>query len=101
MDQITLSRRNVLYLLSKLERGGQAYIIKPHGPIVAAEPDAIHYKDRDPGPFSDETERDVREIESLLALCHFLKGDWQEGEAPRIPEDWNEVPITTRSCCHE
>ena len=76
MQQVTLSRRNLLTLLARLEQGKDPYIIKPRGALgfvsIAVESDAEHYKDRDPGPMSPETERVIREFECLLAARHFL-----------------------------
>ena len=72
--QVTLSRRNLMYLLSELESGDKSpYIIKPNGPLVAAEPDEVHYKGRQPGQFSPDVERTVREIELCLAVRRTLK----------------------------
>jgi hypothetical protein len=69
---MTLSRRNLLTLLAKLEDGKDA-VLRSGGEVVIAEHDAVHYKDRDPGPLSRATERSIQELESLLALRTFLQ----------------------------
>lgn len=54
MKKLKLSRRNLLTLLSKLDRvrngeSSQCTIIKPNGTMITAEEDEVHYADRPPG----------------------------------------------------
>ncbi len=65
---LTLSQRNLLTLLAKLQiPGSRCTIIKPGGTVVIAESDEIHYKDRcPPGPMSPDTEAFIRRLEEFL-----------------------------------
>lgn len=58
---VTLSRRNLLTLLHKLDKPGSARELMLFSPIygalsVKAEEDAEHYADRTPGPMTEDTE---------------------------------------------
>jgi hypothetical protein len=62
---VTLSRRNLLSLLAKLDghpAGSSCTLIRYSTPdkwsalIVQAEEDAVHYADRTPGPMHPDTE---------------------------------------------
>jgi hypothetical protein len=71
MNQVTLSRRNLLSLLAKLEiPGSQCSILKGPGTIVTAVPDEIYYVNRPegPGPMTPETEEFVRHFEEALTI---------------------------------
>lgn len=63
---VTLSRRNLLVLLAKLDghpAGSAATIHIKSGEVtlvVSAEEDAVHYKDREPGEMHPDTERALR-----------------------------------------
>jgi hypothetical protein len=66
---VTLSRRNLLSLLAKLEEpGSHRTIIKPDGVMVIAESDELHYGNRffPPGPMSPSTERLAAYLDSCL-----------------------------------
>jgi hypothetical protein len=53
---ITLSRRNLIYLLARLEDGDPAPLIfKADGTAVKAEPDETHYMNYRPGSLADQT----------------------------------------------
>jgi hypothetical protein len=69
---ITLSKRNLLSLLHKLEMpGSHCTIVKPDGTIVVVESDEVHYADRpegSPGPMHPDTEAFVRDLNEALAL---------------------------------
>ncbi len=66
---ITLSRRNLLTLLHKLEVTGSARtIIIPTGIRVTAIPDEEHYGDRLPGPVYPDTEDFIIDYEAFLAM---------------------------------
>ena len=71
--QVTLSRSNLIRLLSKLEDNRESHIIKPGGLYIVAEPDGVHYKHRCPGKASEETQKTIDEIEDLLTLRRRLK----------------------------
>lgn len=62
--RVTLSRRNLLALLTKLDWPVSARTIeRDFGDFVlavTAEEDADHYRDRSPGPMHPQTERDIR-----------------------------------------
>ena len=68
MSMVTLSRRNLLTLLAKLEiPGSSRTIIKPDGTYVIAEPDELHYQGRvPPGPMTPETEEIATVIDHAL-----------------------------------
>lgn len=69
MMTIKLSRRNLLHLLSKLERGDDsASIIKRDGNCIIAEQDEIHYRGKTVGYHTPITQKNVDEIEDFLAL---------------------------------
>ena len=75
LPTITLSRRNLLTLLSKLEQPNSARtLIKPGGTVVKVETDEQHYKGREPGRANDESEAFVRDLEAFLAVRKQLKG---------------------------
>lgn len=61
---VTLSRRNLLGLLAKLDIPGSAKtLIKDSTKgrlIVTSEEDPDHYMGREPGPMSPETEKAIR-----------------------------------------
>ncbi len=61
---VTLSRRNLLALLAKLdEPGSLRTIIRDCGDlvlVVRAEDDAVHYAEREPGPMTPTTEAGIR-----------------------------------------
>ena len=69
--EVTLSRRNLLALLHKLEMEGSARtLISSDCPpglelVVRAEDDEVHYQDRDepPGPMHPKTEAFIRSRE--------------------------------------
>jgi hypothetical protein len=76
LGQITLSRRNLLTLLHKLEMpGSSCTIVKPGGFVVHAEPDEVHYKDRPegPGPMHPETEQFVTDMQDALEAVRRLR----------------------------
>jgi len=62
---VTLSRRNLMTLLTKLEHPESARTIYRDFPdigctlVLKAEPDDIHYRNRTPGPMADWTEREI------------------------------------------
>lgn len=67
MKQITLSRRNLLVLLAKLDRvaaGGTSFctIEKGDGTLVTAEEDSVHYANRAPGAMLPKDEELIPEI---------------------------------------
>lgn len=59
---LTLSRRNLLTLLAKLDghpRDSECALYR-EGWIVKAEDDAVHYLGRKPGPMHPDTEKEIR-----------------------------------------
>ena len=64
---VTLSRRNLLTLLAKLDiPGSERTIIKPGGIIVTAEQDEVVYAGRQPGRMEPQTEALIEEMEEAL-----------------------------------
>lgn len=59
--RITLSRRNLLTLLHKLDVPDSRRTIFKDGIFVAAEEDSVHYGDVRPGRMSADTEAYIRE----------------------------------------
>ena len=63
---ITLSRRNLLALLSKLDHEESEKRIHifdgKYDLYVSAEPDEIHYANREPGKMSPVTEADIERL---------------------------------------
>ncbi len=61
---VTLSRRNLLALLAKLdEPDSMRTILRDCGDlrlVLRAEDDAVHYADREPGPMTPTTEAGIR-----------------------------------------
>jgi len=88
--EVTLSRRNLLALLQKLEMSGSARTLVsddcPAGLelVVRAEDDDEHYRRRDlpPGPMHPRTE-------SFIRACGALPGEFEAGDADL---DAQEVP---------
>ena len=65
---VTLSRRNLLTLLAKLDiPGSHRTIIKPGGITVTAEQDEVVYAGRRPGRMEPQTEALIEAMEE--ALC--------------------------------
>ena len=65
--QVTLSRRNLLTLLAKLDiPGSHRTIIKPGGITVTAESDEVVYAGRRPGRMDPQTEVLIDEMEEAL-----------------------------------
>ena len=65
--QITLSRRNLLVLLAKLDRvaaGDESHcsIVKGNGVEIHAEEDSVHYANRTPGAMLSKDEELIPEI---------------------------------------
>ena len=64
---VTLSRRNLLALLAKLDMpGSHRTIVKPGEIVVTAEPDEIVYAGRKPGRMDPQTEARINEMEEAL-----------------------------------
>ena len=61
--EVTLSKRNLLALLHKLEMEGSAWTLVTEGLIVRCESDETHYADRDvpPGQMHPQTEAFLKE----------------------------------------
>lgn len=59
--RITLSRRNLLTLLHKLDVPDSRRSIHKDGMIVTSEEDNVHYGDATPGRMSADTEAYIRE----------------------------------------
>ena len=68
--QVTLSRRNLLALLHRLEMTDSATIIKPSGDIIVAETDEVHYRHRSrgPGQMHPDTEEFIIDMEEALKI---------------------------------
>ena len=67
MQEVTLSRRNLLTLLAQLDiPGSQRTIIKPGGIVVTAESDEVVYAGRQPGRMHPQIEALIDEIEEAL-----------------------------------
>jgi hypothetical protein len=65
---VTLSRRNLLTLLSKLEQPtSKCTIIKADGTHIKVESDVAHYGYRQPGPVNEESEAFIRDLEQLIS----------------------------------
>lgn len=67
---LTLSRRNLLTLLAKLDGypPGSACMIEKDGLYVKAEEDHIHYSDRPPGEMHEWTEAKLRSEEKRVEI---------------------------------
>jgi hypothetical protein len=71
MAIVTLSRRNLLCLLAKLEiPGSQRSIVKGDGTMIVAEPDELHYLGRQPGPMAPDTESLATVIDKAVKDYH-------------------------------
>jgi len=80
MFEVTLSRRNLLSLLHKLEmRGSACTIIKSGGIVVHCQSDEECYAGREPGPMHPDTEEFVREMGAALKIIRDTKGLSGEG----------------------
>jgi len=78
MIEITLSRRNLLSLLHKLEMPGSARTIVKYSEdgeevYVIAETDEIVYADRPPGNMHPETEQFVQDMYAALEIVRTVK----------------------------
>jgi hypothetical protein len=63
----TLSRRNLLTLLYKVQTHGYGFIRKPDGDCIRAESDTHHYQGREPGTSSDPMcEEFIQRMETYL-----------------------------------
>ena len=73
--QVTLSRRNLLALLHRLEMADSATIIKPSGDIIVAETDEIHYRNRPKGPgrMHPDNEQFVADMEEALKIVRIRR----------------------------
>jgi hypothetical protein len=66
---IVLSRRNLMYLLSRLDAGEkQPMLLKPGVGAVAAETDEEHYRDRGPGRIREEAQQFAADVDAFLAI---------------------------------
>lgn len=66
---VTLSKRNLLSLLYKLEMPhSQRGIVKTDGTCIMAESDEIHYRNRPPGEMCPGTEDFIIDFEAFLAM---------------------------------
>lgn len=78
--EIILSKRNLLALLTKLEREESKKTIMTNNfydgegneidgmVVVTAEKDDVHYEGREPGPMHPETEKDMQGTRELRAV---------------------------------
>jgi len=90
--QVTLSRRNLLALLHRLEMADSTCtIVKPGGIVVTAETDEVHYRHRSrgPGQMHPDTEEFIIDMEEALKIIRTRR------EAPQC-KCRNAAPMVRR-----